>query len=150
VVTAWTVPVVQAVSAVPAFACSGTAVLSVAPVTGTAVAITRRNDGTADFRVDVTITNTGGSATNGLVATLDWQPKGGDEKKGALGKIDPPTAPWTAGTTSWTTAAQIKPQANQQFTLTGKLIQGKGNIMGTLQVTFAASSCETATVSGSI
>jgi hypothetical protein len=149
VVTAWTVPVVQAVSAVPAFAAtSGPADISA--TTGT-VTFSNGLFGAKSYTVTVTIKNAGGSATAGLTATLNWTPK--DKNAGTLLQLSSPTgtARWTRvrSAQSWTAGTQVPAGGQQSFKLTGTILRGSNAIACKLSVTFAASS-KTAAVSGTI
>src|SRR6478609_3903270 len=149
VATAWTVPVVQAVSAVPAFAAaSGPADISA--TTGT-VTFSNGPFGAKSYTVTVTIRNTGGSATTGLAATLLWTPK--DKNAGTLLQLSAPTgtARWTRvrGGQSWTAGTQVGVGGQQSFRLTGTLLKGSNAIAGKLSVTFAASG-RSAAVSGTV
>jgi hypothetical protein len=142
VVTAWTVPVVQAVAAVPAFATSGPPDISVTPVTSASVTFSSGSGGNKNFRVDVTVMNIGGSTTDGLVATLKWSPLNGDNKRGTLGTVGAPipTAAWKGSGTSWS-AGPLAVGKTQSFTLTGTINKHDAghSVAGTLMVTFMAS-----------
>jgi hypothetical protein len=98
VVTAWTVPVVQAVASAPALAASGPASLGTSSATGAV-----RN---GLYVVTVTVVNTGNSPTVNLTANLSWTSTDGALKKTSAG------SGWTAlshgsAPVSWTANAQL-------------------------------------------
>jgi hypothetical protein len=142
VVTAWSVPLVQAVAATPALAGtvkSGPA--SLRHPTGTATLGSQAADGTYPLKIDVTVTNGGGSATKNLNATLNLNPKNGITIKGST-----TTGNWSgsaSGTTaSWSPNTQLG--ANGSSTLSATLtLSGDPGHPTKLTLTFMADGTNT-------
>lgn len=122
--TAWSAPVVMAVTAAPAFAAtSGPANLS-----GTSGTIAR-NTNTGLYTVTITVINSGGSATQALVATLNSSPL----------HIQSPSTPagWSGASPTWTAAQQIPAGGSKTFTMSFSVAKGQAARPNTVTVTFA-------------
>ena len=122
--TAWSAPLVQAVTAAPAFA----AVSGPANLSGTSGTITRDTN-TGLCTITVNIINSGGSATQALAATLISTPA----------NIQSPTtaAGWSGTSPTWTAIQQIPAGGNKTFDMTFSVGNGQADKANTVTVTFA-------------
>jgi hypothetical protein len=132
VATAWSVPLVQAVAASPAFAVSGPANLS------TTSGTIDRASGT--YTISITVRNTGGTATQALTATLS----------SSSAPIQSPTTPagWSGGPSTYTANAQVSGGGTTTFNMTFTVPQGHIGKSNTVTVTFTTGG--TNAVSGSV
>lgn len=123
VATAWSVPLVQAVGAAPAFAVSGPANLS------TTSGTISRNTTTAVYTVSITVTNSGGTASQALTATLT-------SSHSPIQSASTPVG-WSGTSPTWTSAQQVGPDnGTRTFDLTFSVPNGHRNTANTVTVTF--------------
>ena len=132
VATAWSVPLVQAVAASPAFAVSGPANLS--STSGTI----DRSSGT--YTIAITVRNTGGSATQALTATIT----------SSSAPIQSPTTPtgWSGTSPTYTANAQVAAGGTTTFNMTFTVPTGHIGKANTVTVNFTTGG--TGAVSGSV
>jgi hypothetical protein len=133
--TAWSVPLVQAATAAPAFAVSGPAKLTVAPVEGPGVA---RANGV--YTIKLTVTNSGGAATHGLTATVASSPAPlGSPSTPTTGPLDMPSVGWSVSGPPWAADQQIPAGGSKSFNMTFSVPKGHVGKANTVTVTFTSS-----------
>jgi len=121
--TAWSAPLVVAVTAAPAFA----TVSGPANLTSTSGTITR-DVNTGVHTVTINVHNSGGSATQGLVATLSSTPA----------NIQSPSTPagWSGASPTWTASQQIPAGGSKLFNMTFSVANGQADKANTVTVSF--------------
>ena len=131
--TAWSTPVVMAVTAAPAFA----AVSGPANLSGTSGTITRDANGL--YSISINVMNSGGSATQALVATLT----------SSSAHIQSPTTPagWSGISPTWTAIDQIPAGGSNTFNMSFSVGNGQADKANTVTVTFATTGGTVGTVS---
>jgi hypothetical protein len=128
--TAWSVPLVQAATAAPAFAVSGPANLST-----TSGTISRAN---GVYTINITVTNSGGSATQGLLATLTSSPAPiQSASTPTTGLLTEARVGWSGASPTWTADLQIPANGTKTFNMTFSVPTGHVGKANTVTVTFA-------------
>jgi hypothetical protein len=123
--TAWSVPLVQAATAAPAFA----AVSGPASLSTTSGTITRAN---GLYTISIIVRNSGGSATQGLQAVLTSSPAPIQSSSNPIG--------WSSsGPSSWTTTQEIQAGGSKSFEMTFTVNKGHVGKANTVTVTFTSS-----------
>lgn len=133
VATAWAVPLVQVVAAAPAFA----AVSGPASLSGASGSITR-HDGTYTARIS--LTNTGGSATQALTATLSFSIAQGNVTASR-------PAGWTGAVPTWTATEQIAAGGRGSFNVEFTVPPGHADDSVTVTISFTTAGGSAGSVS---
>lgn len=126
VAAAWAVPLVQTVAAAPAFAVSGPA--RVEP-SGTITQTSR------SYAVNSNVANNGGSATQGLVATVTAATRTGGPVP--ITTVTSPPSGWTGAGGVWTSVGQLGPGASKPFNITFTIDLPPGHVKS-VTVTFTS------------